>query len=86
MQNQSYVQSLILIDRKWEYKCCLAEWSRNSLSLQFLHGHFKYLWKPLFDEVPFLLRTNSGVHCTSFMQTNVDGCLANTTTARVDQH
>ena len=83
-QNHSSVQFLTLIDRKWEYECFLAEWSRYSLSLQFLHGQFKYLWKLLFDEVPFLLSTNSGVHCTSSMQTNVDGCLSNTTAARVD--
>ena len=86
MQNHSSVQSFILIDRKWEYKCFLDEWSRYSQNLQLLHGQFKYLWKLFFDEVPFLLSTNSGVHCTSCMQTNVDGCLANTTTATVDQH
>jgi len=56
------------------------------MNLQFLHRPFKYLWKLLFDEVPFLLSTNSGVHSTSCTQTNVDGCLADTTTARVDQH
>ena len=84
--NHSSVQSLILIDRKWHYKCFLAEWSRYTLNLQFFHRSFKYLWKLLFDEVLFLLSTNSGVHCTSSMQTNVDGCLADTTTARVDQH
>jgi len=54
--------------------------------LQFLHRPSKYLWKLFLDEVPFLLGTNSGVHSTSCMQTNVDGCLANTTAARVDQH
>ena len=86
MQNHSSVQSLILIDRKWEYKCFLAKWSRYFLHLQFIHRQFKYLCKLLFDEVPFLLSTNSGVHCTSCMQTNVDGCVAETTTARVDQH
>ena len=86
MQNHNSVQSLILTDRKWDGKCILAEWSRYSLSLQFLHRPLNYLWKLLFDEVPFLLSTNSGVHCTSSMQTNVDGRLSNTTTARVDQH
>ena len=86
MQNHSSVLYLILLDRKWDYKCILAEWSRYTLYLQFCHKPFNYLWKLFFDEIPFLLSTNSGVNCTSSMQTNVDGCLANTTTARVDQH
>ena len=86
MLNHSSVQYLILIDRKLDHKCFLAEWNRYTLNLQFHHRPFNYLWKLFFDEVPFLLSTNSGVHCTSSMQTNVDGCLANTTTARVDQH
>ena len=84
--NHSSVQYLIMLGRKWDYKCFLAEWRRYALNLEFCHRPFKYLWKLFFDEVPFLLSTNSGVHCTSSTQTNVDGCLTDTTTARVNQH